>query len=91
MVQATANAPEDGANSFFLNIDAEPQDPQMIWDLPLTSGSETRTVSWRGNGTFDNNQFVPQVFNLAAGPHQLILRGREANTLLQDLTVVLYP
>ncbi len=51
----------------------------------------TRTVSWRGNGTFDNSQFVPQIFNLTAGPHQLIARGREANTFLQDLTVVPYP
>jgi hypothetical protein len=63
----------------------------MIWDIPLTSGFETRTMSRRGSGTYDNNQYMPQVFNLSAGPHQLILRGREANALLRDLTVVLYP
>jgi hypothetical protein len=90
-IQATVNAPDDGANSFFLNLDAEPQDPTMIWDIPLTSGFELRTVSWRGNGTDTANQFVPQIFTLSAGSHQLILRGREANALLQDLTLVPYP
>jgi hypothetical protein len=82
------NAPSEGANSIFANIDAEPQEPSMISDiLPLTSGFEQRTVTWRGNGTFDNNQFVPKVFNLSQGPHQLIIRGREGNTLFQSFVI----
>lgn len=91
LVQATVNAPHGGANSFFLNMDAEPLAPDMIWDIPPTSGFESRTASWRGNGTFDQNQFVPKVFALGPGPHQLILRGREAFALLLDLTITPSP
>jgi hypothetical protein len=84
------NAPNNGANSFFVNIDAEPQDPYMIWDIPVTTGFGQRIVSWRGNGTFDADQFVPKVFNLSQGAHQLIIRGREVNTLLQDVAILPY-
>jgi hypothetical protein len=91
VIQAMVDAPHSGANSFFLNIDAEPLDPSMISDITsFTSGFELRTLSWRGNGTFDNNQFVPKVFSLTPGTHQLIIRGREANTLLQSIKILLY-
>ena len=89
VIQALVNAPNEGANSFFMNIDAEPQDPYMIWDVPVTTGFMQETGNWRGNGTFDNSQFVPQVFILNPGTHQLIIRGREANTLLQNIVIVL--
>jgi hypothetical protein len=92
VVQTTVNAPNDGANSFFVNIDAEPQSPTMIWDIfPFTSGFEQRTVSWRGTGSDTNNQYIPEVFTLTAGPHQLIIRGREAYPELQDMTILPYP
>lgn len=87
-LQALVNAPSQSANSFFVNMDAEPQDPCMICDLPLTAGLEQRPVSWRGNGTFDNNQFAPKIFNLAEGPHELVIRGREAATCLQSFALV---
>jgi hypothetical protein len=86
-IAAQVNAPDDSANSFFVNIDAEPADPVMTWDIPLTSGLTERTVSWRGNGTFDNAQFAPKVFTLSAGAHQLIVRGREGNTQLGNITI----
>ena len=94
VLQAMVNAPNSGVNSFFVNIDAEPQDPTMIWDIsPYTSASGfgQRTVNWRGNGTDTADQFVPIVFTLSQGSHKLIIRGREANTLLQDMAVVPYP
>jgi hypothetical protein len=92
VIEATVNAPNDSANSLYVNIDAEPQDPGMIWDIPITSGFEQRTVNWRGNGTVTNNQFVPKVFtNLTQGSHQIIVRGREAGTQLQNLTVLQVP
>jgi len=91
-VQVLVNAPGDANNSFFVNIDALPQDPTMIWDIfPFTSGFEQRTVSWRGNGTDVNNQFIPKVFNLAAGPHELYFCGRESNVQLESLTLVQLP
>ncbi|MEW6301936.1 MAG: right-handed parallel beta-helix repeat-containing protein [Verrucomicrobiota bacterium] len=87
VVTALVDAPDLSANSFYLNIDAEPVDSAMIWDIPVTSGLEKRTVSWRGSGTHDNNEFVPKVFTLSAGTHQLIVRGREANTQLGAITI----
>ncbi len=89
-VSALVNAPNTAADSFFVNIDAEPTDPTMIWDVPLTSGLEERVVSWRGNGTFDSAQFAPKVFNLSAGTHHLIVRGREGNCQLGAITIAPY-
>lgn len=89
-VSALVDAPRDDANSFFVNIDAEPANSAMIWDIPVTSGSTVRTVSWRGNGTGDNNQFNPKVFTLGAGTHQLIVRGREADCHLGAITLAPY-
>ena len=35
ILQGLVNAPNITANSFFLNIDAEPETPTMIWDIPV--------------------------------------------------------
>jgi hypothetical protein len=91
MIQATVNAPNDGANSLYVNIDAQPQDPGMIWDIPMTSSFEQRFVSSRGNGTDTSNQFAPKYFNLSQGIHQLIIVGREANVQLQSLAILQPP
>jgi hypothetical protein len=90
-VQAIVNAPSQASNSFFVNIDSQPQDPFMVWHIPVTSGLETRTVSWQGNGTWDNPQIVPAVFTLTQGTHQLIVRGREANTQFQRFSILRLP
>lgn len=64
----------------------------MIWDiLPYTSGFQQRLVTWRGTGTGTNNQFIPKIFTLAAGPHQLIICGREANAQLETITILGVP
>jgi len=91
VVQGLVNAANDAANSVYMNIDADPQDPTMIWDIPLTSGFEQRIASWRGNGTVTANQFTPKLFSLAAGTHQLVIIGREANTQIQTLAIVPVP
>lgn len=90
VIQALVSAPNDANNSFFVNVDGQPVDPTMIWDIPLTSGFEQRIVSWRGSGSDVNNEFVPAVFNLTAGAHQLIVRGREANVALQSVAILNY-
>jgi hypothetical protein len=91
VVQASVNAPNASANSIYLNIDAEPQDPAMIWDIPLTTGFELLLANQRGNGTFDNDQFVPMIYNLGVGTHQIIVIGREANVQLQSLSILQLP
>jgi len=87
IISAMTIAPNSGANSFYVNIDAEPTDPTMIWDVPITATLTSSTVSWRGTGTDTSDQFVPKVFALSAGTHQLIIRGREANTQLGTITI----
>jgi len=91
VVQVLVNAPSSAANSLWLNIDAEPQDPTMIWDMPTTTGFQQQTAAWRGTGTYDNNEFVPKIFTLATGPHQLIIRGREANVQLDKVWIFKLP
>jgi hypothetical protein len=92
VIQAMVNAPGDSANSFYLNIDAQPVDPTMCWDIfPFTTNFQSRIVSWRGNGSDTNNQYVPKVFNLATGTHQIIIAGREANTQLQSFSLIQLP
>ncbi len=93
LVSAEVIAPDDGQNSLYVNIDAEPTDPLMIWDIPLCSTLTSQVVSWRGNGTSDppGSQYNPKVFSLSAGTHQLIIRGREANTTLGTITISAVP
>jgi len=91
IIQSLVNAPNDGANSCYLNIDAEPQNPTMIWDIPTSSSFEKRVVSWRGNGSDVNNQYVPKIFPLTKGIHQIILRGREANVQFQSFVILQLP
>jgi hypothetical protein len=92
IIQALVNASSLSGNSFYLNIDAQPTDPTMEWDInPITSGFEQRLVSWRGNGTSDADQFVPKIFTLSSGNHQLILRGREPDTQLDSFAIIKLP
>lgn len=88
VVQALVNAPNDAMNSFYVNIDAMPTDPYMVWQIPLTTGFQNEVVSWQGNGTFATPEFVPEVFNLTAGTHQLIFVGREQNTQMQSIQII---
>jgi HYDIN/CFA65/VesB-like, Ig-like domain len=88
-IQMQVDAPDASANSLYVNVDAEPTDPDMIWDImPFTTGLQNRVVSWRGNSTFDNPQFVNKPFDLSAGVHQLIIRGREANVKVGRITIM---
>ena len=87
IISADVNAPSNGANSFYVNIDSQPTAPTMIWDTPITAGFANATVSWRGNGSDGNNQFSPKIFSLSAGVHRLIIRGREANVQLGRITI----
>lgn len=76
-VRAVVDAPAGDANSFYVNIDAPPEDPGMIWDIAGTKGFEERIVGWRGRGDANYSEFAPKVFQLGAGKHQLIIVGRE--------------
>ena len=85
VIQAFVNTVDPTGNSAYVNLDAEPQDPGMIWDVIGTVGFERRYVGWRGNST--NNAYAPQVFYLTNGVHQLIVRGRGANLQWQRILI----
>lgn len=77
-VLADVYAPSGDANSFYVNFDAPPEDPRMIWDIFLkTDEFVERAVTWRGNGGRDDPEFDPKFFHLTAGAHRLIVAGRE--------------
>jgi len=65
----------------------------MIWDIPVSTNLTSRTVSWRGKGNGDpaSAEFLPKVFTLSAGTHQLIIRGHEANTALGTIRIAATP
>ena len=87
VISAVVNAPNTGANSIYVNIDSPVSEPMTVWDIPVTTNFQRSVVAWRGNGTPDVDQFTPKVFTLAAGQHQLIIVGREANTQLGQITI----
>ena len=86
-IQAVVDAPNTEANSFYVNIDSQPQDPIMIWDIPVTSGFERRIVSWRNNGMPTEFPSGQELFNLSQGKHQLVIVGRAANTKLKVINL----
>lgn len=87
VIKALVDAPGEDANSFYINVDGQPSDPDMVWDIEPTNGFEERTVSWRGNGDASNDEFSPKKFKLTAGAHKLTLVGREPS-LLKKLWIV---
>ena len=86
IVKGVVNAASDTENSFYVNIDAQPEEDMAIWGVELTTDFEERTVSWRGD-----DETVPKVFTLAPGGHKLIIIGREGNTQLKSLSIVPAP
>jgi hypothetical protein len=76
-IHGLASAPDDDNNSFFVNIDAQPEEPLMIWDMEHTNGFEDRVAGWRGSGDAASPEFPNKVFKLTAGEHKLNLVGRE--------------
>ena len=65
----------------------------MVWDIPVSVTLTSRIASWRGNGNSDpaSAQYSPKVFTLSAGTHQLIIRGREANTTWGAISIAPAP
>ena len=77
------SCPDSGSNSFFVDIDGDPIST-MVWQVDVTSGFESRTVTWSGVTT-------PRFWALNAGVHQLVIRGREAGAKIKSITLVKRP
>ncbi|MGD0260550.1 MAG: hypothetical protein ABSD29_12090 [Verrucomicrobiota bacterium] len=92
IVEASVLAPNAGSKSFWVNIDAMPVDPTMIWDIyPYSTNFQTVAVSWRGNSTtITNDQYNPEIFELTSGIHELIVIGRESYVELAQIRIEPY-
>lgn len=80
------NAPSLAANSFFVSTNGA---ASMIWDITSLTGGEfqTRHISIRGTGTPEMPQYPEAIFTFAAATTTLVIGGREANTLLDYVTL----
>jgi hypothetical protein len=87
-IDMDVDAPGTDADSIFIDFDQEPTTPTTIFDCPLTSGVETRTVSWRGTESGSLPEFSPKIWNLEAGEHTLYIRGREAGAKLDKIQIL---
>jgi len=92
-VSANVLAESESSKSFWVNMDTMPVNPTMIWDVyPYSTNFQTVLVSWRGNSTtVTNDQYNPEIFNLSAGVHQLIVVGREDDVQLGQISILAVP
>ncbi|HEY5914398.1 MAG TPA: hypothetical protein VJA21_27730 [Verrucomicrobiae bacterium] len=90
-VVAEVCAPDDASNSLYVNIDGELRDPEMIWDIPVTTGFAEKRVGWRGTGTASSPQYAGKNFQLTPGSHRLIIGGKEPDTQVKRLRIVKQP
>lgn len=72
-------APDEGANSVWIDFDADPSgDDSKCWDMPVSAASADAAVTWRGTATGANPpQYNPKVWHLTKGLHTLYLVERE--------------
>lgn len=85
IISAKVNASSQSANSFYVNIDTEPTGDTMAWHISTTGGFEQRFVSWGGSTSGGN---PVKIFNLSAGQHTLIIRGREADAAIESIEIL---
>lgn len=90
LVYAKVNTAGDGNNSVYIDIDnSNFVEPTTVWDIPVTGEGvwSMESSSWRGNGTYDNNQFVPKTWYLTSGSHTLYIGSREASAFFDHITM----
>lgn len=88
LVTLYAKTPSGANNSIYLNID-DPNftEPEMVWDMPVSTEWTSMTSSWRGNGTFEHSQYSPKTWFLTEGQHILYVGSREAGALIDSITM----
>ena len=88
----TMNATNFAQDSMYINVDAEPTHPSMIWDVPLATNFVSRVVGWRGGGTSSAPDFPTNTWTISeAGDHEIIVRGREDNCQIKQLSFEFTP
>ncbi len=90
-ILAEVNSPTGTTNAFCVNIDEEPQQPGMIWDMPATSRFTEKAVMWRVSGGPGTSKPTAKYFHLTPGRHQLIIRGISAGFQLRSFRILQGP
>lgn len=91
VILARVLSPQSANNAFYVNIDREPEEPAMVWDVPRLNEFTNQLVSWRQDPARVNAVFVRKVFALCEGTHQLIIRGGGGGILLDHFSIVRLP
>lgn len=91
VVLARVLSPQSATSAFYVNIDREPEEPAMVWDVPRLNEFTNQLVSWRQDPARVNAVFVRKVFALGAGAHQLIIRGGGGGILLDRFSIIRLP
>jgi len=83
-------APTDGHNSFYIGLDDEiARNDQYVYDLEEASIFKWDDVSRRGDGNSDQNEFDPMIWTLSPGFHTFTFYGREADTRLDQVILIM--
>jgi len=86
-LDALVLAPDRSSNSFFIDIDREPN-ADKAWRMVADPAIVKKRVRV-GNFAPDPNDPAPEHrFILSEGSHQIFIRGREPNTRLFEITVL---
>lgn len=79
-------SPDDSHDSFFVSIDTGTEDIYDTADNTWSPNLQWTVVGGRG-GTPTSNFITPRLFSLETGSHILHVRGREASTKMDKLTL----
>ncbi|HLX71617.1 MAG TPA: Ig-like domain-containing protein [Verrucomicrobiae bacterium] len=86
LIYALVRAKNPFGNSVFVNIDGEPQEPDMLWEIsPTQSNFEQQIVAW--NQAYAADPGSNRVYSLSSGEHQLIIRGKSSLVALQHIWI----
>lgn len=84
---ANVQGPNNASNSFDVQMNGIPVEPQNVFDIAAAPGWQTVAVSQRGNGTDLAPQFPTNVWSALTGNNYLAVMGREAYTLITNIFI----
>lgn len=84
-IRGRVYAPDSQSDSFYYSINDQEEE---IWDFRMTHNLwQEREVSKRGSGTYSDPEVPVYTFELPAGDHKIVFRGRDAGARLDYLVL----
>jgi hypothetical protein len=93
-VVAEVRAAGGAGGAVGVNVDAEPVEPEMVWEIRASTNFVSEIVTWRGRGQGNvglATGLTPKYFALGVGRHELVLKGGAGAVELRSLAVVERP